>query len=87
MQIDTAPAFSEAELPLADRLLAARALRLGVAPGDILRPALRDIAFDEAGRPDELSEAYVAAAEARAAAAAKARETKATESVNEGATA
>ena len=73
MNIDHATSFTAEELPLAARLLAARAKRHGVEPGDLLRAAVRDLVFDEAGRPDELTEASAAAAEVRADAAASAR--------------
>ena len=74
MQIDHAPSFTPDELPTASRLLAARAKRLGIDPGLLLRAAIRDLVFDEAGRPDELTADAAERAEHRADAAQVARE-------------
>lgn len=73
MHIDLTPCFTADELPLATRLLAARATRLGVDPGLLLRAAIRDLVFDEAGRPAELTVSVVESAETRSAAAQIAR--------------
>lgn len=67
MNINTAACFAAEELTLADRLLAARAQRLGCDVSELLRGTLRDLAFAEAGRPDDLTESAVMAAEAKAA--------------------
>lgn len=74
MQPDLTPCFDAEELPLATRLIEARALRLGVSAGCLFRAAARDIAFDEAARPSELTLAAVESAEARALAAKEARD-------------
>lgn len=74
MTVDLSPCFTADELPLATRLLAARAQRLNAEAGAFFRAAARDIVFDEAGRgTPELTEAVVAAAEVRAAEAVTAR--------------
>ena len=81
MQLDFTAAFDADEIPLAERAIAARALRLGTTTemllGSLCRPYLRDIAFDETGRPAELTPLNVEAAERRADLAAYQRETAA----------
>lgn len=74
MHTDLTPCFTTDELLLATRLFAARAKRLDVAPGLLLRAAIRDLVFDEAARPNELTLGAVEAAEFRADAAQLARD-------------
>lgn len=73
MHIDLTPCFTADELPLAERLLAARAKRLDIAPGLLLRHAIRSHVFAEALDPGELTISVTEAAETRAAAAELAR--------------
>lgn len=77
MKIDLTPCFTPEELPFAERLLATRSKRLDIAPGLALRAAIRDLVFDEAGRPDELTVSVVESAETRADAAQLARDNEA----------
>lgn len=77
MHTDLTPCFTADELPLATRLLATRATRLGVEPGLLLRAAIRDLVFDEAGRPAELTVSVVESAETRADAAQLVRDNEA----------
>lgn len=73
--LDYTSAFSDTQLPYAVRLIAARCTRLNIDTGELLRAALVDAVYDEAGRPTtELTEELVAAAETAAAAAKAARE-------------
>lgn len=74
MNINHAPSFTTDELTLATRIFAARAKRLDVAPGMLLRAAIRDLVFDEAGRPNELTVESAERAEHRADAAQMARD-------------
>ena len=78
MNINHAPSFTTDELTLATRIFAARAKRLDVAPGLLLRAAIRDLVFDEAGRPDELTADAAERAERMADAAQMARDQAAT---------
>ena len=74
MNINHAPSFTADELTIATRIFAARAKRLDIDPGLLLRAAIRDLVFDEAGRPDELTVESTERAEHHADAAQTARE-------------
>lgn len=76
MQIDITACFTADQLDHASRLIAARAKRLGITTGELLTTQLHEIVMDEAGvrRYDVIDESLTASAEARADAAALARE-------------
>ena len=78
MNINHAPSFTADELTIATRIFAARAKRLDIDPGLLLRAAIRDLVFDESGRPDELTTDAAERAERMADAAQMARDEAAT---------
>lgn len=76
MQIDITDCFTAYQLDRAARLIAARAKRLGITTGELLTTQLHEIVMDEAGVrwTSGITEDVTASAEARADAAALARD-------------